>query len=69
MNEGFLLALAIDTIFFLIFIFNPKFAWSNPGEVPPWVQKRIRTLSEDQRQEIRTLEKIGSKLNASGVFN
>ena len=57
--EGFLFAMAMNVILFYVFVFNPKFAWSNPEEVPKWVQSRIKPLSADQRQEIKTLEKLG----------
>ena len=57
--EGFLLAMGLNFILSYVFIFNPRFAWSNPEEVPKWVQSRIKPLSADQRQEIKTLEKLG----------
>ena len=57
--EGFLFAIVMNIILAYVFIFNPKFAWSNPEEVPKWVQSRIKPLSADQRQEIKTLEKLG----------
>ena len=60
--ERILLALAIDAILGLVIIFNPKFAWSNPEEVPNWVQSRIKPLSPDERQEIKSLEKMGHRL-------
>jgi len=57
--EGFIFAIVMNIILAYVFIFNPKFAWSNPEEVPKWVQSRIKPLSADQRQEIKTLEKLG----------
>ena len=56
--EGLVLALFLDAMFVVLVLFNPKLAWSSPNKVPNWVQKRIRTLSTDERQEIKTFDKL-----------
>ena len=60
--ETIFICVGFDAVLLAVVLFNPKLAWSNPAHVPTWVQKRVRTLSADERQEIKTIENIGSKL-------
>ena len=62
-TEALLLALIVDGNLLAYLIFNPKFAWANPSQVPNWVQKRVKPLSPEQRQEIQTIENLGGKVN------
>jgi hypothetical protein len=41
--------------------------FSRAGKVPDWVAKRIRPLSDDQRQEIKVVERIAGKI--AGTFH
>ena len=44
-------------------MFNPKLAWANPtAQIPDWIKLRMRPLSDDERQEYKTIEKIGDTL-------
>ena len=61
--EALLITLAFDAILLYVVLFNPKLAWANPSQIPSWVQRRLKPLSGDERQEIQILEKIGGKLN------
>ena len=56
--EGLVLALILDALFVVLVLFNPKFAWATPNKVPNWVQKRVRALSEDERQAIQTFDQM-----------
>eukprot|EP00093_Oithona_nana_P002255 02255.XXX_10566_10062_1 [CDS] Oithona nana genome sequencing. len=56
--EGLILALILDAFFVVLVLFNPKFAWATPNKVPSWVQKRVRALSEDDRQAIHTFDRM-----------
>ena len=56
--EGLVLALILDAFFVVLVLFNPKFAWATPNKVPSWVQKRVRALSEDDRQAIHTFDRM-----------
>ena len=58
--EGLVLALVLDAVFVVVVLFNPKLAWATPNKVPNWVQKRVRTLSHDERQEIKTFDNLGN---------
>merc|ERR1712203_51432 len=66
--EALVVTLVLDFFFLAIVLYNPKLAWANPTQIPAWVQKRIRPLSADERQEIKTIENLGNKLvhNFSG---
>merc|ERR1711973_699257 len=33
-------------------------AWSTPGRIPDWVAKRIKPLTEEQRQEVKWMDKL-----------
>ena len=56
--EGLVSALILDALFVVLVLFNPKFAWATPNKVPNWVQKRVRALSEDERQAIQTFDEM-----------
>lgn len=44
--HGFV-AIAISIFLLGIVIFNPRFAWSTPSNVPAWVRQRVSILEED----------------------
>ena len=56
--EALVLALILDAFFVVLVLFNPKLAWATPNKVPNWVQKRVRALSEDERQSINTFDNL-----------
>ena len=48
----------------LLVMLNPKLAWANPTKkIPDWIKLRMRPLTDDERQEIKVIEQIGSKLD------
>ena len=52
-------SLIITFILFLMVIYNPKLAWANPGsKIPDWIKLRMRPLSDDERQEIKSLDNL-----------
>lgn len=62
--EGLFLAITVDALLLVVLIFNPNFAWANPAQVPDWIQKRVRPLSDEQRQEIKTIEALGDRVTS-----
>ena len=39
--EALVVTLVLDFFFLAIVLYNPKFAWANPTQIPAWVQKRL----------------------------
>ena len=50
-------SLIVTFILFLMVIYNPKLAWANPeSKIPDWIKLRMRPLSDDERQEWKSME-------------
>ena len=60
-NGQLLAAAAFVLIVTFIVLFNPKLAWASTYNVPEWVQKRMRPLTEDQRQDVQLWEDMTKK--------
>ncbi len=64
-TRDLLLGTAAVIILVAVVLYNPKLAWANPDAVPTWVKKRMRPLTDDQRQEIAGLEAVSRTILAS----
>ena len=55
-------SLIVTLILFLMVIYNPKLAWANPeSKIPDWIKLRMRPLSDDERQEWKSMEILQNK--------
>ena len=61
-NREMMITLAVVAILLVVVFWNPKFAWSSYRGTHGWVKKRMHPLSDDQRQEMKSIEKLAEKL-------
>lgn len=55
------LSLFACQLLFLVVLYNPRFAWSNPNQVPAWVEKRITHLTEDRGIEFVEIQRVNEE--------
>ena len=60
------LALAVVAAYTGLILFNPSLAWSSfkkdKEAIPEWIRKKVKQLTPDQRNELRWVERLGSKI-------
>ena len=65
------LSLAVVAGYTCLVLFNPWLAWASfrkdKEAMPEWIRRKVKQLTPDQRNELRWVEQLGSKLTGEGA--
>ena len=59
------ISLVVCCVYLALILYNPKLAWAsfNNQSIPDWIKKKVKPLTDQQRQEFKSMEQLDAWLS------